>query len=82
MGETMEEVKVAIQELREVGVSMITIGQYIQPTPTHHPIFEYIKPEAFDLLKDYGYSLGYKHVESGPLVRSSFHAEEQANSVE
>ncbi|MCB1193623.1 MAG: lipoyl synthase [Leptospiraceae bacterium] len=81
MGETTEEVKDAIKELREVGVSMLTIGQYIQPTPTHHPVFEYVKPEVFDLLKDYGYSLGYKHVESGPLVRSSYHADLQADGL-
>lgn len=81
MGETIEEVKVALNDLLDAGVSMLTIGQYIQPTPTHHPVKEYIHPEVFNELKQYAYGIGYQHVESGPLVRSSYHAEEQAQGL-
>ncbi len=79
LGETIEEVKECIADLRANGVSMLTIGQYMQPTPTHHPVKEFVLPEVFVELKKYSLSLGYKHVESGALVRSSYHADEQAN---
>ncbi|MBP7284649.1 MAG: lipoyl synthase [Leptospiraceae bacterium] len=79
LGETIEEVKECIQDLRNHGVSMLTIGQYMQPTPTHYPVKEFVRPEVFVELKQFAYSLGYKHVESGALVRSSYHADEQAD---
>jgi lipoic acid synthetase len=79
MGESIEEVQTAIRDLRESGVNMLTIGQYLQPTPTHYPVKEYIAPQVFQELKTFAMGLGYKHVESGPLVRSSYHAEEQAS---
>ncbi|MBK8395970.1 MAG: lipoyl synthase [Leptospiraceae bacterium] len=79
LGETIDEVKECIQDLRNNGVSMLTIGQYMQPTPTHYPVKEFVLPEVFIDLKKFAYSLGYKHVESGALVRSSYHADEQAN---
>ena len=81
LGETLEEAKECIQDLRANGVSMLTIGQYMQPTPTHHPVKKFVLPEVFEDLKKFSYSLGYKHVESGPLVRSSYHADEQANFI-
>jgi lipoic acid synthetase len=81
LGETLEEVKKAIYDLKEAGVSMLTIGQYMQPTKTHYPVVEYVHPDIFKSLKDYAKSLGYKHVESGPLVRSSYHADEQSQNV-
>lgn len=81
MGESLEEVKDAISDLQKVGVKMLTIGQYLQPTPTHYPVQEYISPEIFDELKKFAKSIGFLHVESGPLVRSSYHADEQEKSL-
>lgn len=77
MGETLEQVKNTILDLSRCGVSMLTIGQYLQPTPTHYPVKKYWEPEVFTELKAYSKSLGFKHVESSPLVRSSYHADEQ-----
>ncbi len=81
MGESLEEVKEAICDLQNVGVKMLTIGQYLQPTPTHYPIQEYIAPEIFNDLKKFAKSIGFLHVESGPLVRSSYHANEQEKNL-
>ncbi len=79
LGETINEVKKTILDLKNVNVKMLTIGQYMQPTKTHYPVKEFIHPDIFLELKKYAYSLGFKHVESGPLVRSSYHADEQAS---
>ena len=57
---------------------MLTLGQYLQPTPHHHPVMEYWTPEAFDELAELGYALGFTHVASGPMVRSSYHADVSA----
>ncbi len=57
---------------------MITIGQYLQPTPHHHPVIRYWTPEEFEELRAYGESLGFTHVASGPMVRSSYHADRMA----
>jgi lipoyl synthase len=81
LGETVEEVEKSIRDLRSCGVSMLTIGQYLQPTPTHYPVKEYVSPILFNHLKKYALSLGFRHVESGALVRSSYHAEEQTEKV-
>lgn len=81
MGETLEEVKQAISDLKSVGVKMLTIGQYLQPTPTHYPVQKYYPVEVFEYLKRFAKSIGFLHVESGPLVRSSYHAEEQADKI-
>ncbi len=75
LGETEDEVIETMQDLRCVGVQIITIGQYLQPTKKHLPVLEYVTPEQFDKYKVIGLSLGFKHVESSPLVRSSYHAE-------
>jgi lipoyl synthase len=75
LGETQEEVIQAMDDLRAVGVDILTIGQYLQPTPAHHPVVEFIKPEMFQYYKETGLSKGFRFVESGPLVRSSYHAE-------
>ncbi len=75
LGEETEEVVQSMKDLRSVGVSIVTLGQYLQPTKKHLPVVEFIKPENFDYLKQKGLSLGFRHVESGPLVRSSYHAE-------
>ena len=74
-GETEEEVIETMHDLHTVGVSIITIGQYLQPSRKHLPVIEFITPEQFAKYKEIGLSLGFKHIESSPLVRSSYHAE-------
>ena len=75
LGETKEEVIETMHDLRSVGVSILTIGQYLQPSKKHLSVVEFITPEQFSKYKDIGHSLGFQHVESSPLVRSSYHAE-------
>ena len=75
LGETDEEVVETMKDLRSVGVSIMTIGQYLQPTKKHLPVVEYVHPNRFNKFKEIGLSLGFRVVESGPLVRSSYHAE-------
>jgi len=75
LGETEEEIIETMNDLREVGVSILTLGQYLQPSKKHLPVVNFISPEQFDKYKQIGLSLGFKHVESSPLVRSSYHAE-------
>ncbi|MCA9730894.1 MAG: lipoyl synthase [Deferribacteres bacterium] len=77
IGEKPEEVEVVLRDLRKHGVDIITIGQYMQPTTQHLPIDRYVHPKEFEHYKQFGLSLGFSHVESGPLVRSSYHADEQ-----
>ena len=75
LGETEEEVIETMHDLRSVGVSIMTIGQYLQPSKKHLPVVEFITPEQFDKYREIGLSLGFQYVESSPLVRSSYHAE-------
>lgn len=75
LGETEEEIIETMDDLRSVGVSILTLGQYLQPTPNHLPVNEFITPEKFAEYKRIGLEKGFKYVESGPLVRSSYHAE-------
>ena len=75
LGETKEEVIEAMRELREADVDIVTLGQYLQPTKRHLPVVEFISPEVFKELKEIGLEMGFRFVESGPLVRSSYHAE-------
>ena len=75
LGETETEVVATMRDLREVGVSIMTIGQYLQPSKKHLSVLEFITPEQFDKYREIGLSLGFQHVESSPLVRSSYHAE-------
>ncbi|MFQ3332446.1 MAG: lipoic acid synthetase [Thalassomonas sp.] len=75
LGETEAEVIETMHDLRQVGVSVMTIGQYLQPSKKHLPVIEFIPPEQFDKYKEIGLSLGFQYVESSPLVRSSYHAE-------
>jgi lipoic acid synthetase len=77
MGETSEEIKEVMVDLRQINCSMLTLGQYLQPTRAHLPIARYVEPQEFDQLRQYGLQQGFKHVEAGPLVRSSYHAAEQ-----
>jgi len=75
LGETEEEVIETMEDLRSVKVDILTLGQYLQPTPKHLPVQEFITPEQFDKYKELGLKMGFRYVESGPLVRSSYHAE-------
>lgn len=75
LGETDEEIIESMQDLRAVGVDIITLGQYLQPTPKHLPIAEFVTPERFAKYEQLGLEMGFRFVESGPLVRSSYHAE-------
>ena len=77
MGETNEEVRGVIRDLRTVGCDIMTIGQYLRPTKQHLPVARYYHPDEFAAFKAEGLSLGFSHVESGPLVRSSYHADRQ-----
>ena len=79
LGETEAEVVETMHDLREVGVSIMTIGQYLQPSKKHLSVLEFITPAQFDKYRDIGLSLGFQHVESSPLVRSSYHAEKHIN---
>jgi lipoic acid synthetase len=81
VGETRDEVDELLRDLRAHGVSMITVGQYLPPSGSHLPLERYVTPEEFAHYRTYGMSLGFKQVASGPLVRSSFHAEEQAGET-
>jgi lipoic acid synthetase len=78
LGETMDELLPVLRDLAAQGVDILTIGQYLQPTPDHLPVARYWHPDEFALLKEEALAMGFRHVESGPLVRSSYHAEEQA----
>jgi lipoic acid synthetase len=81
MGEEFDEVVSVFDDLRTVGVSILTIGQYLRPTPTHAPMIRYWHPDEFAHLKVIALAKGFAHVESGPLVRSSYHAHEQAEAA-
>ena len=75
LGEKEEEVLECMDDLRNIGVSVMTIGQYLQPTKNHIEVSEYVKPEVFEKYRLAGLEKGFKHIESSPLVRSSYHAE-------
>jgi lipoic acid synthetase len=76
MGETEDEVLQALDDLREAGVGIVTLGQYLQPTATHLPVAEYVTPERFEWYKEQALARGFAHVASGPLVRSSYMADQ------
>lgn len=75
LGETDQEVEESMDDLRSVGVDILTLGQYLQPTKKHLPVAEFIHPDRFAHFKEVGMAKGFRFVESGPLVRSSYHAE-------
>jgi lipoic acid synthetase len=79
LGETIDEVHKAMDDLAANGLDILTLGQYLQPTKMHHEVIEWITPEMFESYKEEGLSRGLKYVESGPLVRSSYHAERHVN---
>ena len=77
LGETFEEIIDTMKDLRRVNCDLMTIGQYLRPSVKHSPISKWYTPQEFEELKDEGENLGFKHIASGPLVRSSYHADEQ-----
>jgi lipoic acid synthetase len=78
LGETGEQIKEVMKDLVDnAGVDIFTIGQYLQPTKEHHPVIRFYRPDEFQELARFGMELGFRHVESGPLVRSSYHAASQ-----
>jgi lipoic acid synthetase len=81
MGEEPQEVRDALVDLRGVGVDLLTVGQYLRPSAAHLPVVRWWRPEEFDALGEYARGLGFAHVESGPLVRSSYHARQGAAAV-
>ena len=74
LGETVEQVAELMRDLRGADVDIFTVGQYLQPSAQHHPVLRYYTPEEFERLQAMGLEAGFRHVESGPLVRSSYHA--------
>ncbi len=81
LGEEPDEVRAVLDEVRQLGVNIVTLGQYLQPSPKHLPVARYVTPDEFAELADYARSIGTPHVESGPLVRSSYHADGQAELI-
>ncbi len=77
LGERDDEIREVMRDLRDAGVDILTLGQYLQPTPGHLPVERFVSPEQFDAFRREGMEMGFGHVESGPLVRSSYHAERQ-----
>lgn len=81
LGETLEEVELVMRDLRDHGVNMLTLGQYLQPSKHHLPVDRYVHPDEFEQLRKTGEAMGFSQVASGPMVRSSYHADQQAAGV-
>jgi len=81
LGETLEQLLSVMRDLRDHDVEMLTVGQYLQPSPYHLPVEQYWKPEAFKQIEQAGYEMGFTHVAAGPMVRSSYHADRQAANL-
>ena len=81
LGEEWDEVVETMRRIRAAGTHILTVGQYLRPSPEHLPLVRYYTPAEFERLRDLGREMGYRHVESGPLVRSSYHAEEQVGAA-
>jgi lipoic acid synthetase len=81
MGETLEEVEAVMRDLRSVDVDILTLGQYLRPSNAHIPLDRYVTPDEFRMFRERGMAMGFRHVESGPLVRSSYHAWEQVQAA-
>ena len=79
LGEEIDEVKQVLQDLKAHDVDMITLGQYLQPSKDHLKVERFVHPSEFDMLSEYAEGLGFSQVASGPLVRSSYHADKQAH---
>ena len=81
LGETDDEIMAVMRDMREHGIDMLTLGQYLQPTAGHLPVMRYVHPDIFAMFEREAYSLGFKHAAVGALVRSSYHADRQAHDV-
>ncbi len=81
LGEEIEEIEQVMRDLRAHGVNMLTLGQYLQPSKHHLPVARYVHPDEFERLRMIGEEMGFSHVASGPMVRSSYHADQQAAGV-
>ncbi|QHS11612.1 lipoyl synthase [Sinimarinibacterium sp. NLF-5-8] len=81
LGEEIEEIEQVMRDLRAHNVDMLTLGQYLQPSRNHLPVTRYVHPDEFERLRVLGEQMGFKHVASGPMVRSSYHADMQAHGV-
>ena len=81
IGEHVEEIPPTLEQLREAGVQVLTLGQYLQPSPRHLPVDRWVTPDEFARWKSFAFSLGFEAVESAPLVRSSYHADEAAHAI-
>ena len=79
LGETPQEIEETMDDLRAVGCEVMTIGQYLQPTAKHYPVQEYVTPETFESYRRLGVAKGFRHIESAPMVRSSYHAEKHVH---
>ena len=78
LGESIQEVKEVLQDMRQHDIAMLTLGQYLQPSKHHLPVIRYVLPEEFEELRLFALSIGFLQVASGPMVRSSYHADLQA----
>jgi len=81
LGETNEQILSTMQDLVNAGVEVLNLGQYLRPSKRHLPVMRWVTPEEFDFFKEEGERMGFKHVESGPLVRSSYRADKQAMEI-
>jgi lipoic acid synthetase len=81
LGETLGELQQTLRDLRAAGVELVTLGQYLRPSVRHLPVVRYVPPTEFAELAAFGLGLGFRHVEAGPLVRSSYHAKRQAEAA-
>jgi lipoyl synthase len=81
LGEEIAEIEQVMRDLRAHGVNMLTLGQYLQPSKSHLPVARYVHPDEFERLRVLGEEMGFDHVASGPMVRSSYHADQQAHDV-
>jgi lipoic acid synthetase len=81
LGESREEVLSAMADIRKQGAAILTLGQYLQPTPEHLPVARFVHPQEFADYRNAGEAMGFRHVEAGPLVRSSYHAFEQEQAA-
>ena len=82
LGEEQDELLATMRDLRDAGVAILTLGQYLRPSPAHLPVARYYHPDEFTALAEAGHAMGFTHVEAGPLVRSSYHARNQADAAE
>lgn len=82
IGESIDQVKAVLRDLKAHDCDMITLGQYLQPSRNHLPVERYVHPDEFDELAEFGYNLGFMHMASGPMVRSSYHADVQAHNAQ